>query len=228
MKILNSIMGLFGAVESGNGGASGSGSSGWLGAELPRGYSDVTDQIEIKSTELLNYDEEAGSVRVLFESAKPSALSDAKGAEDKAKDWVESDTDEQLMLFMPFQSTLKLHTLQLTSLSPQDDDDDEVPMRPRKIKLFSNRPHNLGFEEADDMTATQIIELTEKDWNKEGTANIPLRYVKFQNINSLVLFVVEGDGDSEKVRLDRVRLIGEAGQSRDMGKLEKVGELPGE
>jgi hypothetical protein len=118
MKILNSIMGLFGAVESGNGGASGSGSSGWLGAELPRGYSDVTDQIEIKSTELLNYDEEAGSVRVLFESAKPSALSDAKGAEDKAKDWVESDTDEQLMLFMPFQSTLKLHTLQVSYVSP--------------------------------------------------------------------------------------------------------------
>jgi hypothetical protein len=101
-------------------------------------------------------------------------------------------------------------------------------MRPRKIKLFSNRPHNLGFEEAEDMTATQIIELTEKDWNKEGTASIPLRYVKFQNINSLVLFVVEGDGDGEKVRLDRIRLVGEAGQSREMGKLEKVGELPGE
>ncbi|RKU41624.1 hypothetical protein DL546_004942 [Coniochaeta pulveracea] len=228
MQILNSIMGLFTAVESENGGASGSGGSGWLGAELPRGYGDVTDQIEIKSTELLNFDEEAGSVRVLFDSAKPSALSDAKGADNKAKDWVESDTDEQLMLFLPFQSTLKLHTLQITSLPPQDDDDDETPMRPRKIKLFSNRPHNLGFEEAEDMTATQIIELPEKDWNKDGTANIPLRYVKFQNINSLVLFVVEGDGDGEKVRLDRIRLVGEAGQSRDMGKLEKVGDLPGE
>lgn len=116
MQILNSIMGLFTAVESENGGASGSGGSGWLGAELPRGYGDVTDQIEIKSTELLNFDEEAGSVRVLFDSAKPSALSDAKGADNKAKDWVESDTDEQLMLFLPFQSTLKLHTLQVNYL----------------------------------------------------------------------------------------------------------------
>jgi hypothetical protein len=101
-------------------------------------------------------------------------------------------------------------------------------MRPRKIKLFSNKPHNLGFEEAEDMTATQVIELSEKDWNKQGTANIPLRYVKFQNINSLVLFVVEGDGDSEKVRIDRIRLIGETGQSRELGKLEKIGDEQGE
>ena len=101
-------------------------------------------------------------------------------------------------------------------------------MRPRTIKLFSNKPHNLGFDEAEDMAATQTIELTEKDWNDEDTANIPLRYVKFQNITSLVMFVVDGDGESEKVRLDRVRLIGEAGEKREMGKLEKIGDQPGE
>lgn len=96
-----------------SGGASGSGGSVWLGADLPRGYSDVTDQIEIKRCELLNFDTEAGSVRVLFDSAKPSALSGAKEPA-KDKDWVESDTDEQLMLFAPFQSMLKLHTLQVS------------------------------------------------------------------------------------------------------------------
>ena len=97
-------------------------------------------------------------------------------------------------------------------------------MRPRSIKLFSNKPHNLGFDEGEDMAATQAIELTEKDWNAEGTANIPLRYVKFQNVTSLVLFVVNVDGEGEKVRLDRLRLIGEAGEKREMGKLEKIGE----
>jgi thiol-disulfide isomerase/thioredoxin len=96
-----------------SGGASGSGGSVWLGADLPRGYSDVTDQIEIKRCEVLNFDTEAGSVRVLFDPAKPSALSGAKEP-PKDKDWVESDTDEQLMLFAPFQSMLKLHTLQVS------------------------------------------------------------------------------------------------------------------
>ena len=229
-----------GGAGSSSGG--GGGSANWRSVDLPRGYNDITSQIELQRCELLNVDSEGGSVRVLFDSSKPSTLSGGKGT---AKDWVESDTDEQLMLFMPFQSILKLHTLQvqsrpkaeqnadgvltyshaqITSLPPQDDDDDEAPMRPRTIKLFSNKPHNLGFDEAEDMAATQIIELLEKDWNAEGTANVSLRYVKFQNITSLVMFIVDGDGDSEKVRLDRLRLIGEAGEKREMGKLEKIGE----
>lgn len=113
-------------------------------------------------------------------------------------------------------------------MPPKGDDDEDVPMRPRTIKLFTNKPHNLGFDEAEDLSATQEIQLSEEDWNAEGTANIALRFVKFQNINSLVLFVVDGDGDGEKVRLDRVRLIGEVGVKREMGKLEKIGDEPGE
>lgn len=210
----------------GEGSSSGGNDANWRGVALPRGYSDVSSQVELNRCELLNVDTEAaGGVRVLFDTSKPTALKQGKFP---AKDWVESDTDEQLLLFVPFQSMLKLHTLQITSLPPKDDD--EAPMRPRTIKIFTNKPHNLGFEEAEDLTATQVIELTESDWNTEGTANIGLRFVKFQNINSLVLFIVDGDGtnDSEKVRLDRIRLIGEAGEKREMGKLEKIGDEPGE
>lgn len=102
------------SIGNGSGGeASGSGSNGgsWRGAELPRGYTDITSEIELQRCELLNVDPDAGSVRVLFDAAKPSALSGAKSA---SKDWVESDTDEQLLLFVPFQSMLKLHTLQVS------------------------------------------------------------------------------------------------------------------
>lgn len=86
---------------------------GWRGAALPRGYTDVTDQVEIARTELLNYDDEFGSVRVLIDTSKPGALSGGKKTE---KDWVVSDTDEQLLLFTPFMSMLKLHTLQVRSV----------------------------------------------------------------------------------------------------------------
>ncbi len=103
-------------------------------------------------------------------------------------------------------------------------------MRPKRIKLYSNKAHNLGFDEAEDTAATQEFEPLEGDWNANGTANIALRFVKFQNINSLVIFVESGDGngDSEKVRLDRVRLVGESGEKREMGKLEKIGDELGE
>jgi hypothetical protein len=95
-------------------GASGSG-SGWRTGDLPRGYSDVTDQVDLKGLELLNSDSEFGGVRILVDQSKPTGLQKGKAAAGKDKDWVESDTDEQLMLFMPFQSTLKVHTLQVSS-----------------------------------------------------------------------------------------------------------------
>lgn len=98
--------------SSGLGGSSGGG--GWRIGDLPKGYNDVSDQVDAKGLELLNADSEFGSVRTLFEGSKPTGLQNGK-AEAKVKDWVESDTDEQLMLFMPFQSTLKVHTLQVCS-----------------------------------------------------------------------------------------------------------------
>ncbi|PSR76021.1 putative thioredoxin protein [Coniella lustricola] len=216
----NAAAGGSGSSNSGGGGTGSNSALGWRGAGLPRGYTDVTDQLEIPKTELLNFDEEFGNVRVLFDSSKPGALNGGKKTE---KDWVVSDTDEQLLLFTPFMSVLKLHTLQITSVA----DEDEEIMRPKVLKLFTNRPHNLGFDDAEGETPTQLIELKDSDWNQDSTANIPLRFVRFQNINSLVIFVESGEGEGEKTRIDRIRFIGETGEKREMGKLEKIGDDSG-
>lgn len=228
------------AAQAGASSSGGSGSgSGWRIGELPRGYGDVTDQIEVKGLEILNSDD---NVRVLIDDGKPSGLQKGKAAASAEKDWVESDTDEQLMLYMPFQANLKVHTiqvraihiltvwrsmltcLQITSLPPSatEDEDEELPMRPKTIQIYHNSAHALGFGEAEDIPATQTVELASNDWDSTGTATITLRFVKFQNVTSLVLFVVDGDGDGEKVRVDRVRIIGETGEKREMGKLEKI------
>jgi len=161
----------------------------WRKADLPKGYSDVTDQVDVKGLELLNSDNEFGGVRTLVDGAKPSALNSKGKAGESKKDWVESDTDEQLMMFMPFQAQLKVHTLQITSLPPSSsEDDEEIPMRPKTLNLYINTPHILGFEEAEGMVPTQAITLSANDWDATGTAIIPLRFVKFQNVTSLVFF----------------------------------------
>lgn len=237
------------AAEAGNLSSDGSSSSGftttggesagmWTGVALPRGFSDVTDQVDLKGLDLLNSDSGFGSARTLFDPSKPSGKNGAEKGKGKSSsadaqsDWIESDTDEQLMLFVPFKATLKIHTLHITSLPParaEDDDGSEIPMRPKTIQVYSNRAHVLGFEEAEDIPATQTITLSLNDWDaKTGTAKVELRFVKFQNVTSLVIFVVDGDGDGERVRVDRLRIIGETGEKRELGKLEKIGDDPGE
>lgn len=200
-----------------SGSASGAGTGGpWKGAEIPRGYGDITDQIELRGLELLNADEDAGPVKTLFQNSKPSALGDGN-----AKDYVQSGADDQLLLFIPFQSTVKLHTLQITSLPPKDDED---VMRPGLIHIYINRPQNLDFNEADDTEPTQAIEIAPEEWNADGTVNLSLRFVKFQKTSTVIVYVQQGEGDGETVRIDRIKLIGEAGTKRDMGKLQKVGD----
>jgi len=201
-------------METEEAGESSSGGT-WVGAELPRGYVDITDQVDFLGLELLNWDSSHGNARKLISGDKPRGTPEAK------VDFVQSDSDEQLMIYIPFQSTVKIHSIHLTSL-PDNTDDDESPSRPKLIKLFTNKPHILGFDEADGAPATQEVTLSENDWNsKTGTAKIDLRIVKFQNVSSLVMFVVESEGDNEKVRLDRIRIIGETGEKRG-GKIEKI------
>ncbi|KAF2740347.1 DUF1000-domain-containing protein [Polyplosphaeria fusca] len=213
----------FGEASSSSGGA-------WRGADFPRGYGDVTDQIDVRGLDLLNADSGFGGVRTLFETMQPSTLAVGKGkgaatgAEAK-KDWVESDVDEQLMMYIPFTSTLKVHTIHITSAPPKSEDDDETPMRPKTIHLYVNHQHNLGFEEAEDTPAIQTIELQASDWDeKTATAKLELRFVKFQKVYSLVLFVADGDGSGDKTRIDRIKIIGESGEKRDPGQLKKIDE----
>ncbi|EEP77611.1 conserved hypothetical protein [Uncinocarpus reesii 1704] len=199
----------------------------WLGAATPKSYQDITENVEVKDIDLLNCDNDIAPGRVLFGKSQPSALR-PKAKEEGKPDWVESDADEQLMLFMPFQASLKIHSLHITSLPPKDGDD-EVPMRPKTIKFYTNRSHIIGFDEADDIQPTQEITIAPEDWDaKTGTAVVELRFVKFQRVSSVVAYFVDGDGDGDKIRLDRLRLFGESGEKREMGKLEKFGEAGGE
>ena len=60
---------------------------------------------------------------------------------------------------------------------------DPVPAGPKAIKLFTNRT-SLGFEDVEEAAdPVQILELDEKTV-REGN-RVPLRYVRFQSVNSL-------------------------------------------
>ena len=182
----------------------------------------MTTEIDIKGLDMMNADSNFGGVRTLISGSRPSSLEKGKAAagDDEEKDWVESDTDEQLIFYIPFQVSIKAHPLQLTSIPSATESSEDV-MRPKTVHIYLNRAHILGFDEAESVPPTQTITLDETAWDeKTGTAKVELRFVKFQNVTSLCIFVVDGDGDGERVRLDRIRVLGEAGEKQ--GKLEKI------
>ena len=72
---------------------------------------------------------------------------------------------------------------------------------------------------------TRIFELKERHWDdKTGTAQLQLRIVEFQNINSSVMLLVPGEGTSDRVRLDRMRIKGRSGVKKEPVRLQRADE----
>lgn len=205
-------------------GAGSSGAQSWIAVAPTRLFQDVTTDIDPRGLDMLNASKECGSARSLFDASKPLAL---QNQSTPSPDWVESDTDEQLMLFIPFKTTLKIHSLQITSVSAPESDSDKA-MRPQTLHLYINQPNVLGFDEAESVEPTQSIELDSEQWdNASSTASVELRFVKFQRVHSLVLFVAAGQRQdavqhAERVRIDRIRIVGDSGEKHELGKLEKI------
>lgn len=203
----------------------------WRGAALPLRHQDVTDIVDSTNLDLLNWNGAFGSVKTLFEPTEPSALAlttrTRERAESEMPDWVQSDADDQLILFIPFQASVKIHTIQITSLPSNISDNDEITMRPKTIKFYKNQPNTLNFDDVEAISATDAIELGSRDWDeKTGTAKLELRFVNFQNVTTLVMFIANGDGSGEITRLDRLRIIGSSGAMKDRETIERTSLAP--
>ncbi|KAI0075789.1 DUF1000-domain-containing protein [Panus rudis PR-1116 ss-1] len=126
-----------------------------------------------------------------------------------------SDADEQLLLNIPFNQTVRVRSLVIQA--------SDVERAPKRIKIFINKP-SLGFEDVEDAEepeASQIIDLTE-DQVKEGK-RIPLRFVRFQSVSSLHIFVVNNTSGSDETRIDAVDIFGQPVMgTRDLSGLKKT------
>ncbi|KIK56220.1 hypothetical protein GYMLUDRAFT_247974 [Collybiopsis luxurians FD-317 M1] len=114
--------------------------------------------------------------------------------------YLESDADEQLILNVAFNQTVRVKSIIIKS--------NEVAHAPKKIKLAVNRP-NIGFDDvadAEEPVVAQVLELDEETV-KEGKP-IPLRFVRFQRLNILHIFVVSNHGDEEVTKINAIDVIG--------------------
>lgn len=86
---------------------------------------------------------------------------------------------------------------------------------PSKIHLFVDR-ENLGFEDAEDVDPTQTLHITTEDMKKP----ILLKFVKYQRVNSLTLFVEDNQG-GEVTAIGGLKLYGWPVTSTNMADFNK-------
>jgi hypothetical protein len=84
--------------------------------------------------------------------------------------------------------------------------------------LYVNR-ENLGFEDIDDIDPTQTLHLTSEDL-KETSDPILLKYVKYQRVKSLTLFIEDNQG-GEVTALGGIKLFGRPVASTNMADFKK-------
>ncbi|OVA05396.1 Thioredoxin [Macleaya cordata] len=122
---------------------------------------------------------------------------------------LESDADEQLLIYIPFTQVIKLHSILVKG--PEDDG-------PKTVKLFANKEH-MGFSNVNDYPPSDTAVLTPD--NLKGKPVI-LKYVKFQNVRSLTIFIEDNQEGTDITKVQKIVLYGTTVETTDMKGLKKI------
>ncbi|KIK09444.1 hypothetical protein K443DRAFT_671346 [Laccaria amethystina LaAM-08-1] len=123
-----------------------------------------------------------------------------KAKNTSSVDYLLSDADEQLLLTIPFNQSVRVHSIAIQSSSFDN--------APKRIKLLVNRP-SLGFEDvedADEPEVAQVLDIPKQDVQLGTPINV--RYVRFQAVNSLHIFVSANHGGEDETRIDSIDVFG--------------------
>ncbi|KAK9736664.1 PITH domain [Popillia japonica] len=130
--------------------------------------------------------------------------------------FLQSDCDEQLIISITFNQAVKVHSLKVKG--PMD-------KGPKTIKIFINQPRTLDFDMAESCSCVQELELSPGDL--EGNP-VNLRYVKFQNVNNIQLFIKDNISGNDVTQIDHVAIIGTPISTTNMGDFKRVAGKKGE
>lgn len=131
--------------------------------------------------------------------------------------YLESDCDEQLIIMIAFNQVVKIHSLKING--PAD-------KGPKTVKIFMNQPKSLDFDSAESMESIQTLQLGPEDI--QSGAIVPLRFVKFQNVTSVTLFVKDNQGATDTTQIDHLAFIGSPAISTNMAEFKRIAGKKGE
>ncbi|KAI3953163.1 hypothetical protein MKX01_042158 [Papaver californicum] len=156
---------------------------------ITRNQVDLLDFIAWSGVECLNQNTSHSVVNALKQSYR----------EDEGLK-LESDADEQLLIYIPFTQVIKLHSMLI--IGPEEDG-------PRTVKLFANKEH-MGFSNVSDYHPSDTVVFTPEHLKGKPVA---LKYVKFQ---SLTIFIEENQEGADITQVQKIVLYGSTVETTDI------------
>ncbi|KAL5209902.1 hypothetical protein ABZP36_005525 [Zizania latifolia] len=169
--------------------------------QVPRGQVDLVDFVDWSGVECLNQDSSHTVVNAL-----------KQGYRDDEGLYLASDSDEQLLIYIPFMQVVKLHSALFKG--PEEEG-------PKTIKLFSNKEH-MGFSNVSDYPPSDSLNLSSNHLVENKL--VQLKYVKFQNVRSLTIFVDNNQSGSDVSKIQKIALYGTTVDTTNMKDLKKIEE----
>eukprot|EP00262_Sarcandra_glabra_P002703 TRINITY_DN1310_c0_g1_i2.p1 TRINITY_DN1310_c0_g1~~TRINITY_DN1310_c0_g1_i2.p1 ORF type:complete len:200 (+),score=26.64 TRINITY_DN1310_c0_g1_i2:70-600(+) len=167
---------------------------------IQRSQVDLLDFVDWTGVECLNQNTNQGLANALKQGYR----------EDEGL-CLESDADEQLLIYIPFMQVIKLHSIVIKGSEEEG---------PRMVKLFANKEH-MGFSNVNDFPPSDSAVLTPD--NLKGKP-VVLKYVKFQNVRSLTIFIEDNQCGADITKVQKIVLYGTTVETTDMKGLKKIEE----
>ncbi|CAO4360635.1 unnamed protein product [Caenorhabditis nigoni] len=129
-----------------------------------------------------------------------------------------SDCDEQLIVSLPFNQPVKVHSVLIKGVADR---------APKKVKVFINLPKTIDFDNASGLEPTQLLEFDESSTNGDGQIQA-LKYVKFQNVQNIQFFIEDNIGGGDVTELVKLTVFGTALSSMNMNDFKRVAGKAGD
>eukprot|EP00462_Mataza_sp_D1_P021430 CAMPEP_0175147480 /NCGR_PEP_ID=MMETSP0087-20121206/16020_1 /TAXON_ID=136419 /ORGANISM="Unknown Unknown, Strain D1" /LENGTH=355 /DNA_ID=CAMNT_0016432683 /DNA_START=20 /DNA_END=1088 /DNA_ORIENTATION=+ len=214
-KVGDAFSGLVGNSQPGGGAggkAGGAGERGRTAAALGDAPSQTAETVDLYATGCLD----VSSVACLNETRdnNVAGIFPPLGQKALGNSLLESDCDEQLLLFLPF-----LRPCKLVAVVFHIDFTGDSASCPKTIKLFKNCP-NMDFDNAVDAAPTETI-LLQPQQQGFDRGGINVNFVKWQDLSFLTIFVEDNFG-GETTKIHHIGLVGKDPAAGTTGPLKKM------
>jgi len=132
----------------------------------------------------------------------------------------DKESDHQMIIVVPFLEAVKVRSMRVNFVKSQRGSDEESG--PKDVHIFIDRP-NYSFQDVDGAAAVQDLSIQPRQLETTTGEGVALKFVKFQNVHALTLFIETNQDDSDVTAIHSLQFWGEPIAGTDMKNLKKTG-----